>query len=394
MKSFFSKKIKCDFTFKEIDGFFGFHDRPSINKNGQLLVHKEIGLFEGGIGRAVLGVVDINHNSNNFREITITNTCNYQQGSLATWLTDESIILNNHTNDKKKCQIFNISGDLIKEFPFHFFSASKCGRYVTSLSFARFGNGLNGYGYTVTYSQEETNDSLLKTPKTEFGEIFIYDLTCEKILFTFNVVDLLSKSKGLLLDGYLYFSHSNFSPDSKFLYFLLRSSNNKINTSQLIIYDIDNKKTIYAPTNGMVSHLDWLSSNEIIAYCNSTEFSHDGYFIFKIMNSEVEAIPITIPKLASDGHPSSISNKKFITDTYPNRNRHQHLIFVDIENKIATSIARLFSPIKFRGVNRVDLHPRVSHCKKYLTIDSSFSGKRVQLVIDLSSNELNKFINN
>lgn len=386
-KSFFSKKIKSTFDYKVIDGFFGFHDRPSLNNSGLLLIHRQIGKFENGIGVANLDLVNIVDNST--KTITKTVTCNYQQGSLATWLTDNKIILNNQINNINKCQIYHIDGSLVKELPFHFFSASKCGRYLTSISFARFGKGLNGYGYNINYPDDECKDANNKIPKSNFGDIFIYDILEDKEIYRHSILSLKEKSYGLIDDGYFYFSHSNFSPDSKYLYFLIRSSNNKINTSQLLIKDLNSGNILYAPTNGMVSHLDWISSDKVIAYCNCVQDKKDGYYVFTIKDGKISAERLPIARLSSDGHPSSISQKKFITDTYPDRSRSQFLIMVDIEKNSSIDIAQLYSPLKFRGVNRTDLHPRVSRCKQYLTIDTSYRNKRSQLIIDLKSIKFN-----
>ncbi|EQC1056706.1 TPA: hypothetical protein U2I44_003754 [Providencia rettgeri] len=382
-KSILSKKIQCNLDYQVFDGFFGFHDRPSLNSNGQLLIHRPINKFKNSMGISELGFIDIKNDPNTFKTIVTTSTCNYQQGSLATWLTENKIILNNSVNNSNRCQIYNTNGVLENELPFHFFSVSKCARYVTSISFARFGKGLNGYGYDVCYSDIEANDAKNKIPETELGDIFIYDLLTNKIVYRYSVQELNTISAGLLQDGYFYFSHSNFSPDSKFLYFLLRSSNRKLNTSQLLIVDLRSGKVLCAPTRGMVSHLDWISSTEIIAYCNCTIDRNDGYYIFTIKDGNIIAKKVNISRLTSDGHPSVLSNDIFITDTYPNRDRKQFLISVNLKKNKTNDIAIIFSPLKFRGINRTDLHPRISRCKNYLTIDTSYQNKRSQMVIDI-----------
>ncbi|MGP7823232.1 MULTISPECIES: hypothetical protein [Proteus] len=383
IKSFFRKKIITDLKFKKIDGFFGFHDRPSINTLGDVLIHRELEEFIDGIGTAELGFINIHDKNSSFNIITKTSTCNYQQGSLATWLTDDLIILNNYVNNEKQCQIFDKKRNLICSYPFHFFSASKCGRYISSLSFARFGQGLKGYGYSINYPHDEYEDSKFKIPNTNFGDLFVFDLHEKKVVLQFKISDLLTKSTNLLNDGYFYFSHSNFSLNSNFIYFLLRSSNNKLNTSQLIIANLHTNKVLIAPTQGMVSHLDWLSDNKIIAYCNCLGYQTDGYYTFEIKENNIIANQVTLENLNSDGHPSAISDCQFITDTYPDRSRFQHLIYVNLKNNSTKELAKIYSPLRFRGVQRTDLHPRVSRCKNFLTIDSSFQGKRTQLIMNI-----------
>ena len=69
-----------------------------------------------------------------------------------------------------------------------------------------------------------------------------------------------------------------------------------------------------------------------------------------------------------------------------------HLNLYDIETNNVIKIGRFFSPLKFSGYYRCDLHPRWSPDGKYISIDSSHSGLRKHCMINVS-NILKKSMN-
>jgi hypothetical protein len=177
-----------------------------------------------------------------------------------------------------------------------------------------------------------------------------------------------------------YFSHTSFSPNNTQVYFLLRSSNSVRNSSQLFVYNLINNKLKVLPTSGMVSHLCWLSDNKILAYSNVIN-GEDGYYTF---DTETLAYQKVINAPNVDGHPFRLDEDYFITDTYPNRYRRQKLFKVGHTNSLINeTILDIYSPFKFRNEERVDLHPRLSLCSNYITIDTSFKNERYQLVIKI-----------
>ncbi|MCW8333623.1 hypothetical protein [Vibrio paucivorans] len=351
------------------DCFFGFHDKPSINKSGLMIAHKNTSFFSGGMGESDVGFFDISDPERKFTRIAHTNCCNYQQGSMASWLDEEHIIFNNVIEGRKVSQVYNLQGELQRELDFHIFSVSSCGRFVTSLCFKRFGVGMPGYGYKPLLSSD-----------TESSSLFVFDLKESVTTFTINLEEASTLSSNLLEDGYLYFSHTKFSPDGESLYFMLRSSNSKINTSQLFVCNISDNFLQTVPGGGMVSHLDWMNSESIVMYCNNPD-GKDGYYVWGSSSNSLE--PIGLSDLTEDGHPTVLNSDIFFTDTYPNRSRRQFLYRVDIKNNLCETILSSYGPLRFKGVNRVDLHPRLSACGQYLSIDSSHLGKRSQIVIYL-----------
>lgn len=375
--SYLNRKIKGDFeVVAEQDGYFGFHDRPSLNEDGYLISHINleldfVSILVTDLQSEVIASVE-------------TNCFNFQQGSLATWFNKKSIIYNYNLDGSPQTRIFNVQTSSVeKVLPFNFFSVSSNCQYVTSINFLRFASGLPGYGYDVPYDKHHISDSKESLPDAGVSDIIIYDVeTCVEIK-RFSISELVPLSTGLISDGYHYFSHSSFSPDNSKVYFLLRSSNQFKNTSQLFVYIISEDRLVVLPTGSMVSHLCWLNENNIAAYCNVLSNNipiSDRYYIFDVSN---QGNITSLNCVANDGHPCLIKDGFMLTDTYADRYRRQHLYYIELRSDSVLRSMSFFSPFKFRGLERVDLHPRLSACGRYVTVDTSYSGHRKQLVIKL-----------
>lgn len=245
------------------------------------------------------------------------------------------------------------------------------------ICFKTFGMGLEGYGYKFNSTIDEQR--LDKTLR-------LYDIDNRKVVLEipidFHNSREALKPFGLLDRGFEYFSHTNFSPDSNKMYFLLRSSNKLRNTSQLYVLSLLDWSITKVGTGGMVSHLDWLGNDCVLAFANTVTSEKYKYQLFNLISGKTASIDSKF--LLKDGHPTVLNDRNFYTDTYPDKSRNQALYKVSSDVKgfdEVELIAKILSPMRFTGVDRVDLHPRVSHCGKYLSFDSSHLGRASQVVL-------------
>ena len=352
--------------------FFGFHDRVSLNSRGLLIAHREYDDFVNGMGLAEVGYYTLDDESS-FKLISKTNCCNFQQGSMATWYDENSIIFNDSNDGNAITRVVDLEGNNIFELPFHYFSISESKRYVTAINFDCFGKGLPGYGYISKATSELIQDN---------NDFLIFDIESSEVIFRTNLKEIeLTLNK--VLNGEKYFSHSSFSPDERYCYFLYRGNDGRKNSSVLLVYDLVLNKVITLPTTGMVSHLCWLDDSVILAYCSVGNV--DGYYKFYLKDGFVDVVmPVNYSALNRDGHPTSsysIDIDDFITDCYPDKSRRQKLFFVK-QGQVDVTFD-VYSKFKYRGVNRVDFHPRLSQCKRYITVDSPHLKHRCQIVIKI-----------
>ncbi|MEZ8120611.1 hypothetical protein ACED30_13975 [Vibrio splendidus] len=350
------------------DCFFGFHDRPSMNRNSLLLAHRQNGKFHKGKGRALIGYFDLKSQDETFKVITETNCCNYQQGSLLTWLSDDTIIYNDSESGKPVTKVVSLDGNVEKKFDFNFYSLSLCRKYLTAISFDDFEKGMPGYGYLEIKPCEFT--------RKRFS---IISFSNSKLEFSFSILE--ARNYVDFSDyGNEYFSHSLFNFDSSKCYFLYRANNGKRNVSALFCYNLISGKLLHLETSLMVSHLCWLDNNKILAFCSVD--SVDGYYIFDTLSGGVRRLESKY--LERDGHPTCSQIKGLVlTDCYPSRERRQTLYSIDQNSEEVTVLFDVYSLLKYTDVKRVDFHPRFSQCNKFITIDSPHMKKRCQIVIEI-----------
>ena len=186
-----------------------------------------------------------------------------------------------------------------------------------------------------------------------------------------------------------YVTHSEFSPDGRYVSFLHRwidkGGDVMKRWTRIVIYDFQTNQLIILPSQMSGSHYVWNTSNQIIASCIINGKSCHVLFDMNDINN-YQTVSANI--LNSDGHQSFITNTTFVTDTYPNRYRMANLLKVDIQTGQVDLLASLYSPKKYQTKDfkchiACDLHPRVSYSGKYLCWDSPRTGKRAIYLMKL-----------
>ncbi|MFW6016697.1 MAG: hypothetical protein ACOCRK_09690 [bacterium] len=375
------KKKESKYKITEREGyFFGFHDKiPFSVDNKRLLAHKininnrevtkedevEIGYFYGD-------------NYKKYKGLAKTESWNWQQGSMLQWLGQKNDIIFNYWDGKNNIsRIIDCEGKVIKDLPSAIGAVSPEGNYALSYSFERLNIGMYGYGYV-------NENDINKTKKSPFNSgLKIIDIAKGLENFIFSIQEIRNiKSEDSMKGAYHFFTHCLFNPAGDRFFFLHRwYKKGERLYSRLISSDIGGTNINIFPTKGMVSHMSWLGNESIIAYCTTEKYG-DAYHIFKDKSQMFQIIDKEQYK--SDGHPQySLKTKLIVTDTYPNRFRIQELSLYNLMKRDKKTIAKLYSPIRFKGIMRCDLHPRWDRKGEYLCFDSAHTGKRSLCTINL-----------
>jgi hypothetical protein len=72
-------------------------------------------------------------------------------------------------------------------------------------------------------------------------------------------------------------------------------------------------------------------------------------------------------------------------DSYPDKRLDQHLYLFDLKNVQFKQLASIYSPFKFRGQVRCDLHPRWDREGKNVVVDSSMNGTRKLILLPVAN---------
>ena len=94
-------------------------------------------------------------------------------------------------------------------------------------------------------------------------------------------------------------------------------------------------------------------------------------YLYIIYNTETKKIKTLNSRLNKDGHPMFNPKNKdlFVSDTYPNLFGLQKLFIFSLKQNKVIWKRYIYSPYRFRGISRCDLHPRWSNDGKKIFID-------------------------
>lgn len=372
--------------------FFGFHDVSPWNKNETklLAIHAPFDLrMPEPNEKAEIGFFDFKEGHiGDFHKIGETSAWNWHKACRLQWLDNSRIIFNNSENGKLISNIIDINTpDKSSTVPYPIDSVFTDNKehVATSFSYERLERCMPGYGYPY-----KDYDAHIDEDAPEESGLFLIDLKNGNRNLIVSLKTLAESLGQSVNDDMIHFvTHTEFSNDGRYISFLYRRIPRKGNYmkrwTNIVVYDRHTQKLIKLQTQESGSHYIWNSMNQIIASCYI-----DGANCHALLDIDENAVPhiFGTKTLTQDGHQSLLDDKRFITDTYPDRRRIAHLIEVNTDNNSTKTIADIYSPKKFQTKDftchiACDLHPRVSPSKRFLCFDSPTTGVRSLWVIAL-----------
>ena len=359
--NYFNKK---DFIFK-IDNqiksnFFGYHDKKPFNYNDtKIIVHsfKNLKSLEDQSKKKVfINLIDLK--TNKLLNLDNTKAWSWQLGASLQWHPSKDIVFfNKRVNGKYITRKIDLNSNKIKDLNFSIYNISPNGDKFLVADFLKIGKLRKGYGFIKNKSQLISN---LKKSKLE---IITTKKNKKKLLYLFDE----STNKDVIGS---YINHQTFSPNGNkiaYFYTLLKKKNQR----QIFFYYycLSKKKNylLYISKSKLISHYCWRNNNEILITVKENKKNY-SYVLF---NTASKKYRILNSKLNKDGHPMFNPKKKdlFVSDTYPNLFGFQKLFVFSLkQNKIIWN-RYIYSPYKFKGILRCDLHPRWSNDGKKIFVD-------------------------
>lgn len=303
---------------------------------------------------------------------------NYHKGCRLQWLgkSNDKFIYNSLDGDKPCSYIYSINDKKETAIAFPIDTISPDGNFATGFSYQRLNKLMPGYGYNCV------DDACLEERLPEHTGMYLIDLKNNQRKMLISLKELSQiQPDDTMINANHFVTHSEFSPDGKYISFLHRWTFDDPNKrySRLVTCRLDGTDIHISPTSGgMVSHYVWDKKHGILAYCQVDNV--DGHYIFN--NETMTEVRRVAPTLNSDGHQSYIPGTDFmITDTYPDRRRYAMLYKVNLENNDVVKIVDVKSFKEFQSPSiyqhwAADLHPRVSPLGNYVCFDSVFTGQR------------------
>ena len=369
--------------------FFGYHDKTPFNQNGnKILAHFttenehsieseckliDIGFFQKG---------NDGHFINKFIKVSTTTTWSWQQGSMLQWdplNPQNQIIFNDIIEGKYGAKVFNINTEkVIKTYNRPIYALSKNGKLAVSMNFSRLSRIRPGYGYRLLPDFKKCEDA----PNDD--GLFLMDMLTGSSRLIVSLAELANKlPKNISSEHYI--NHSNFSPDGKFISFFhiwneTSSGKRKI---RFYVYNLLLNSLQLLEDDRLVSHYDWKGNNTLLV-TNRDKHLKWYYSLYNLTDLPRTDLQI---QLGVDGHPMVNPNNEniFVTDSSPDKRLDQHLFLIDVRNESCVEVKAFFSPPRFKGPVRCDLHPRWDRTGEYICIDTAYNGKREMVLVKLSS---------
>lgn len=362
--------------------FFGYYDLTPFGNNDLLLATRTSlqNKTPTPDRRMEIGYYKLNEEPDSFHQVGVTTTWCWQQGCRLQWYSQDSkyILYNKIVDGKYGCVIQDIeSRQIIRLIHRPIYSISNDGNWGLSLNFSRLQRLRPGYGY-VNFP-DYTKGQL----SPENDGIWRIEMKTGKQVMLFSISEICRFDPlPTMYDAEHYFNHIQFNPSgNRFLFFhIWLNKGNRF--SRLITCNIDGSRMYPLINEGHVSHYNWKSNSEIIAY-STHQKTGSFYHIYKDQTENVEVLAPDI--LDRDGHPSfSPDGNYLLTDTYPDKYGEQHLLLYNIEKQQIDCIGSYYRPVKFIGEQRCDLHPRWSPEGNMICYDSSHRNLRKMCVINKS----------
>ena len=354
------------------DTFLGYYDFIPFDEHDEILLatRRHSGyISETSEQEMEIGYYNTKSPYPTFKKFATTNTWCWQMGCRLQWIYGPW-----------KGNV--ISNELLQEISRPVYSISPDGKSAVSLNFSRLQRLRPGYGYN-NYPDQNIGISM---PKND--GLWLIDLQNGSSNLLFSLADIRGfEPTDSMHCAEHYFNHIAYSPNSRFIFFIhLWLTQNGKRFGRGLIWDRNLSKLINLHIKKHTSHYCWKDNENIVIYS-----THDDtgkfYHLYNINNGKRKILGEKV--LKQDGHPSfnPANTSLMVTDTYPDQYSEQNLLLFNYYAESITTIAKVYSPLKFRKDYRCDLHPRWNNLGDKVCIDTAFRGERKIVLLDM-----NKFL--
>jgi hypothetical protein len=368
------KKIESD-----IECFFGYYDKSPSTLDGYVLVNstkyntKDLPLKNGE--KINICVFEPDLLTQLF--CVETNCFNWQQGSRAQWINEDLFIFNDFDplTQKYISRVFSKSSQSehkVFNYPVQDLYRDE---YFISLNYQRLMALRPDYGYRNLPSS--TDEELLDLENDGLWRI---DFKSGDSKLLVSLADICLLGFISIFDTAVHkVNHAMIAPDGTQFIFMHRYFAGQRRFDRLILANAQSGQMKLLSDYGMVSHSFWLNNKTILGYMRGPA-NVDSYWLIDIITGEFTRFSVLDG--LGDGHPH-VYGDWFVTDTYPDKARMQHLFLINWKTGEKKELGEFFHGFEFSGETRCDLHPRFSMDGNSVFFDSVFDGERKLYKLDL-----------
>ncbi len=364
--------------------WFSYYDKWEFDPSGRYVLGMEVE-FEHRSPQPddaiKIGMVDL-EDGDRWIELGESRAWCWQQGCMLQWIpgSENKILWNDRERNRYVCRILDVETGKKRTIPHAIYALSPDGKTAVSTDFRRLNDVRPGYGY-VGLADPDTDEL---TP--ENSGVFRVDLESGKrdLILPLAEIALLGTIPRAETGIKHYFNHLLFNTDGSRFIALHRwryPEGNRL--TRMITANPDGSDVRVVDDNGLTSHFIWRDPKHILAWSEQPSYGR-RFYLFEDGGDKVEVVGRDA--MTHDGHCSYFPGGEWIVnDTYPDRNRMQHVYLYHVPSNRKVELGAFHSPPEYTGEWRVDTHPRVSRDGRSIVIDSPHEGQGRQLhLIDIS----------
>jgi hypothetical protein len=362
--------------------FFGYYDKTPINSNERYILYHSTGCttkHKPDPSKPVEIIVQDPKSDEIVLRIP-SFAYNWQQGCRTQWLDADHFIFNDFDVSHKKyiSRVWSVSNLKEKQVFDYPVQDAYYTDYFLSLNYQRLMTLRPDYGYSNLPGLNKTELS-----NTDQDGIWKIDYRTGKgvLLVSLTAMSAVQPNKHMK-DAIHKVNHVMISPSGKQFIFLHRYYIGKRRIDRLLLADSTTAKLSLLADYGMISHCFWADNKTILSYFRGPD-KKDAY---RLIDTETGIFTMVVDERLEqygDGHPH-VHGDWFVTDTYPDKARMQHLILANRKTREVKELGEFFHGLQYSGETRCDLHPRFSPDGRAVFFDSVFSGKRQFYRMDIS----------
>ena len=295
---------------------------------------------------------------------------NWQQGSRATWLTNDTVG-------------FNIFDPFTMTYRTKIVRENGCEEQLLPIPIQEYAQ--NGIIYSINYSalykvRPDYGYRNIKPTNEDLDEnrITSYNLSNGQQNYHVSVQELIKDAnkrneKPITLAK---LNHVMASPSGNHLIFLFRYFTNERRVTDLYKLEVKSNSWKILAADANVSHTCWLNNDIVLATMQGP--NGFGYYRIYINNSRIECC-----FLHADGHPNPLNENLILTDTYPDKMGLRRLLAIPYDKPNSpVQLAVCAEPLLFQGETRCDLHPSISPSGKWIQINIAEGHQRTVGILE------------